>query len=346
MQLLQAHSPEEYERLFCQQVGLERREMPDGSTLWRDPTGTTPDYIRQFGSLDTVRCGLGDYTTRSDFLASLDYEFCYLHFGIVYQGITYWVADGEVVAGESPSAFVGLDRSPVGMYHWRAGQHFKGAEVSIEMDHLRTRVLPYLGLSDEALDYIQPGVRLTHLSVELMGVLQRFELAMKSEALTPSLQAALAAEFVALLARPDVREELLREEGPAAQTLRVGERNLLVTSEDFRKVEQVRRRIAREACTFPTIRTLAHDAGLSEQKLKAAFQRQYQQTLWDYANSVRMSEAARLLRDTDRPVAEVSAQTGYQSQAAFTAMFKKWTGMTPHQFRTQSHQARGRGRRG
>ena len=342
MQLLQPHSPEEYERLFCQQVGLEHHAMPDGSVLWSDPTGASDDYIRQFGSLDAVRSGLGDYTTRSDFLASLDYEFCYLHFGIVYQGITYWVADGEVVAGESPSAFVGLDQSPVGMYHWRAGQRFKGAEVSIEMGHLHTHILPYLGLDEGTLGYIQPGVRLTHLSVELMGVLQRLEVAMKSETLTPSLQAALAAEFVALLARPDVRDELLREEGPAAQTLRVGTRDVLVTSEDFRKVEQVRRRLSHEACTFPTIRTLAHDAGLSEQKLKAAFQHQYQQTVWNYANSVRMSEAARLLRDTNRPVAEVSAQTGYQSQAAFTAMFKKWTGMTPRQFRSQ---ARGRRRR-
>ncbi len=336
MQLLQAHSPEEYERLFCQQVGLERRELPDGSVLWSDPTGATPDHVRQFGSLDAIRCGMGDYTTRNDFLASLDYEFCYLHFGIVYQGVTYWVADGEVVAGESPSPFVGLDQSPVGMYHWRAGQRFKGTEVSISWRYLRETLLPYLGLSEESLGYIQPDARLTHLPGELMGVLLRFEEAMRTERLTPALRAALAAEFVALLARPDVRDELLREEGPAAQTLRVGTRNVLVTSEDFRKVEQVRRRLSREACSFPTIRTLAHDAGLSEQKLKAAFQRQYQQTLWDYANSVRMSEAARLLRDTDRPVAEVSAQTGYQSQAAFTAMFKKWTGMTPHQFRRQA----------
>lgn len=342
MQLLQAHSPEEYEGLFCRQVGLERRDMPDGSALWSDPTHATPDYIRQYGSLDAIRSGMGDYTTRSDFLASLDYEFCYLHFGIVYQGVTYWVADGEVVAGECPSAFVGLDQSPVGMYHWRAGQRFKGTEVSIAMGYLRESLLPYLGLDEESLGYIQPDARLTHLPGELMGVLRRFEDAMRTERLTPALQAGLAAEFVALLARPDVRDELLCEEGPAAQTLRVGARDVLVTSEDFRKVEQVRRRIARQACTFPTIPALARDAGISEQKLKAAFQHRYQQTLWDYANSVRMSEAARLLRDTDRPVAEVSAQTGYQSQAAFTAMFKKWTGMTPHQFRSQARERRRR----
>ena len=61
----------------------------------------------------------------------------------------------------------------------------------------------------------------------------------------------------------------------------------------------------------------------------------YQQTIWNYANNLRMNQAAILLRDTDCNIHEIAANVGYQSPAAFTNMFKNWCGLTPGQFRTQ-----------
>ena len=392
MRLLHAHGPQEYQRLFCERVGLGRAVVqPDGSELRSDPSVGS---IRHFGSLDTIQSGLGDYSVSESFLISLDYDFAYLHFGVVYQGVTYTLRDGELVAGESPSAFVGIDRSPVGVYHWRAGQHFKGAEVSVEMGYLRRVLLPALGLAPDALAFLESGVSGGHAvggeglltsggvgarvdgrggrSVglpELLRVhLARFEEVMRSGSLTPALQVALTMEFIALLVRPDVREQLSRPaqgegdlsgldvaRGPSAtgglgsagaagacvQRVRVGSRTIALSVRDELRIERAQRLVAERACDFPTTRALAQQVGLSEQKLKAGFLARYQQTVWDYANSVRMSEAVRLLRDTGRSVTEVSRAVGYQSQAAFTTMFRRWAGVTPHQFRIQVREGRG-----
>lgn len=47
-----------------------------------------------------------------------------------------------------------------------------------------------------------------------------------------------------------------------------------------------------------------------------------------------MSRAAFLLKNTEKTIEEISELTGYQSQAAFRNMFKKWSGTTPGQFRS------------
>lgn len=103
--------------------------------------------------------------------------------------------------------------------------------------------------------------------------------------------------------------------------------------EDFQKIMQVHDRIRDHAETFVTIYALSQEFSIGEQKLKAGFQKLYQQTIWDYANQVRMNRAAVLLKDPEKSIAEISALTGYQSQAAFRKMFKKWSGTTPGRFR-------------
>lgn len=47
-----------------------------------------------------------------------------------------------------------------------------------------------------------------------------------------------------------------------------------------------------KADSFVTIYALSQTLGIGEQKLKAGFQQLYQQTIWDYANQIRMTKAA------------------------------------------------------
>ena len=46
-----------------------------------------------------------------------------------------------------------------------------------------------------------------------------------------------------------------------------------------------------------------------------------------------MTEAARLLSDTKRPIAEISEQVGYSNQGKFAAVFKKQLGLSPLEYR-------------
>jgi AraC-like DNA-binding protein len=51
-----------------------------------------------------------------------------------------------------------------------------------------------------------------------------------------------------------------------------------------------------------------------------------------------MQTASALLRETDAPIAEISAKVGYDSHAQFSAAFKSAMGMAPSDYRKVSVQ--------
>ena len=48
---------------------------------------------------------------------------------------------------------------------------------------------------------------------------------------------------------------------------------------------------------------------------------------------MRRERASRLLADTDKTVRAVALDVGYPDPAVFSRAFKRWTGMTPSQYR-------------
>ena len=56
-------------------------------------------------------------------------------------------------------------------------------------------------------------------------------------------------------------------------------------------------------------------------------------TLHDYVSRRRLTEAARLLTDTRRPILDIAFQSGYGSQQAFTDSFRAMYKTTPARFR-------------
>lgn len=155
---------------------------------------------------------------------------------------------------------------------------------------------------------------------------------MGGRAMTRELLMALCGEFVAQLVQDDVRHGLVREEAHAVR-VEVGGRATVIDKEDFRAIEAAHRYIEHDAANFPGIAMLARELGISEQKLKAGFKHRYGQTVWEYANAVRMARAAELLRGTSATVGAVAGEVGYRSQSAFIAMFAKWSGLSPSRYR-------------
>ncbi|WP_189266926.1 helix-turn-helix domain-containing protein [Streptomyces fuscichromogenes] len=78
---------------------------------------------------------------------------------------------------------------------------------------------------------------------------------------------------------------------------------------------------------------LAIVAGLSRHHFARAFRDATGQTPVRYVERVRIDHAARLLRSTELPLAEVAAAVGYSDQSHFTRRFRVHTGMTPGQYR-------------
>lgn len=325
----QAKDPTAYQTIFYRQIGLKKQEEETGNS-WRDDEG---GYIYTFGTMDTIQMGIGEYTVPVDFLSEFQYDTEYLHAGIIYEGVTYSLVDNHMKEFATPSAFLAMEQAAGGINCWKKGQHFKGVEISVELGYLRETLLPFLGLSAEALDFLEKNVRYLHLPEELQDLIFRAEQLLRKQEMTESLLKSLAAEFVSQLVRPEIRSVFANGEAMLTGKIKVGKKEIRMKKEDFQKIMQVHDRIRDHAETFVTIYALSQEFSIGEQKLKAGFQKLYQHTIWDYANQVRMNRAAVLLKDPEKSIAEISALTGYQSQAAFRKMFKKWSGTTPGRFR-------------
>ncbi len=63
------------------------------------------------------------------------------------------------------------------------------------------------------------------------------------------------------------------------------------------------------------------------------FKRETGMTVHAYMNSLRISEAREMLRDSNIPVAEIADRTGFNGLSSLTKSFKKAVGMTPTAYR-------------
>jgi AraC-like DNA-binding protein len=74
-------------------------------------------------------------------------------------------------------------------------------------------------------------------------------------------------------------------------------------------------------------------AGLSKPQFHTVFKKATGMTLVDYLTQIRLTQAVRLLRATDRSIAEIATQVGFADQSYFDRRFRRRFGRTPRQFR-------------
>jgi AraC family transcriptional activator of mtrCDE len=82
-----------------------------------------------------------------------------------------------------------------------------------------------------------------------------------------------------------------------------------------------------------TVESLAREAGLSRAAFARRFAEQVGEAPLAYLTRWRMGLAARLLRDTHAPLAEIASRVGYDSEFSFSRAFKRSRGQAPHAFR-------------
>ncbi|MBV1856394.1 AraC family transcriptional regulator [Catellatospora tritici] len=96
------------------------------------------------------------------------------------------------------------------------------------------------------------------------------------------------------------------------------------------------RHIHRQPARQWTVEALGAEAGLS----RAAFSRRFTSLVGkpplSYLTWWRMTLAAQMLRDSDKPMQTVAQRTGYTSEFAFAKAFKREYGVAPGRYRQQS----------
>ncbi|MDL2407796.1 AraC family transcriptional regulator [Rhizobium calliandrae] len=82
-----------------------------------------------------------------------------------------------------------------------------------------------------------------------------------------------------------------------------------------------------------TIEGLANLSAMSRATYARQFMARAGMTVGDFLAALRMSVASDLLRGTRRSIADIAAEVGYDSEAAFGKTFKAQNGVTPAKFR-------------
>jgi AraC-like DNA-binding protein len=82
-----------------------------------------------------------------------------------------------------------------------------------------------------------------------------------------------------------------------------------------------------------TLPDVAANAGVSLSQLTHAYQKQRGQTVGQRLISLRMEQAAYLLRETDRPLKQISEQVGIHQSAYLCRLFRKHFRLTPGMYR-------------
>ncbi len=83
-----------------------------------------------------------------------------------------------------------------------------------------------------------------------------------------------------------------------------------------------------------TTEQLAAALGKNRTYLCACFKEETGLSVNDYISRIKMDEAKRLLRVTNKPLRSIAEQLGYSTQSYFQNVFKKATGVTPLEYRT------------
>jgi transcriptional regulator GlxA family with amidase domain len=83
-----------------------------------------------------------------------------------------------------------------------------------------------------------------------------------------------------------------------------------------------------------TIGSLADEVGISRSAVVQRFRRYLSEPPMAYLTRWRLQLAARSLEKTARGMAEIAAEVGYESEAAFNRAFKREFGKPPGRYRT------------
>ncbi|WP_261800126.1 helix-turn-helix domain-containing protein [Paenibacillus sp. PAMC21692] len=116
---------------------------------------------------------------------------------------------------------------------------------------------------------------------------------------------------------------------------RDGEHNRAVTA-----IDKISAYIDEHIAEDLSLVRLADEIHFNPSYLSRLFKQERGIKLSEYIEDVRFARAKELLLHTEMKIAEIGASVGYEAPHSFTRVFKKWTGISPHEFREQAGKRR------
>ena len=104
--------------------------------------------------------------------------------------------------------------------------------------------------------------------------------------------------------------------------------------EESRRIRKVKKYIGEHAAEPIREKDLADMAGMSCSAFSRFFKLSTGRTLSDYLIDIKLGNAARMLVDTSRSIAEICYECGFNNLSNFNRIFKSRRGATPREFRS------------
>lgn len=108
-------------------------------------------------------------------------------------------------------------------------------------------------------------------------------------------------------------------------------------SEQVEIIREIHNKLTKDMKIRFTIEELAKQYAINPTTLKTVFKSVYGDSLAAHIKEHRMELAAKLLRETDKNISQISQQIGYKSQSKFTNAFKEHFHMLPTEYRKIQH---------
>ena len=98
------------------------------------------------------------------------------------------------------------------------------------------------------------------------------------------------------------------------------------------KVHQARKILGKDISSDISIEDLSGQVKLNRTTLQKVFKQMYGMTIFEYRTQVRIQEAKNLILKNRYSRTEIAGMCGYSNASKFSAVFKKITGISPHEF--------------
>lgn len=82
-----------------------------------------------------------------------------------------------------------------------------------------------------------------------------------------------------------------------------------------------------------TVTKVGIQAGIASSKIPMILKNKYNQSFKQYLNQLRLTEAKRLIRETDRPISDIAYHVGYRNVTHFHRIFKLFEKVSPNEYR-------------
>ena len=106
-----------------------------------------------------------------------------------------------------------------------------------------------------------------------------------------------------------------------------------LTQKENTAIFKAREIIANDLTKHFTIKEISQQVHLNEFKLKSGFKQTFGTGIFEYLLQARMDKARKLLMETNKPIKEIAALTGFDYLTNFITSFRKYFGRTPGDLR-------------